>query len=65
MTAVLEHREHAEAASYPAAVAPIAAIKVTLADLWPPAMIVLGLLLTAVWSGALLWLLFRAILALV
>jgi hypothetical protein len=60
MTAVLEHTEGAKAAPYPAAAASVAAIKETLADAWPPAMIGVGLLLTAIWNGGLLWLLLRS-----
>jgi hypothetical protein len=41
------------------------AIKGAMAGVWPPAMIGLGLVLTLAWSGSLLWLFVRMILALV
>ena len=41
------------------------AIKGAVAGAWPPAMIGLGLVLTLAWSGSLLWLLVRMVLALV
>ena len=63
MIAVVE-REDAEAVSCPAAVAPIAAIKAKLARVWPPVMIALGVVLTLLWDGGLLWLRERTILAL-
>ena len=42
-----------------------AAIRGTIAEVWPPAMIGLGLLLTLAWSGSLLWLFVRMVLAVV
>ena len=41
------------------------AIKGAVAGVWPPAMIGVGLLLTLAWSGSLLWLFVRMIIALV
>jgi hypothetical protein len=64
MTAVVERKDHAEAVSVPAPAASIAAIKATLAGVWPPVMIALGVVLTLLWDGGLLWLLERTILAL-
>jgi len=40
-------------------------IKGAMAGVWPPAMIGLGLVLTLAWSGSLLWLFVRMIIALV
>lgn len=41
------------------------AIKGAVAGAWPPLMIGLGIVLTLAWSGSLLWLFVRTILALV
>ena len=41
------------------------ALKGAMAGAWPPVMIGLGLVLTLAWSGSLLWLFVRMILALV
>jgi hypothetical protein len=59
MTATFEHTRKSEFAL--AAVS----IKGTMAGVWPPAMIGLGLVLTLAWSGSLLWLFVRMIIALV
>jgi hypothetical protein len=65
MTAAFEHPRKSDFAPAPALTTKAVAIKGALAGLWPPAMIGLGLLLTLAWSGSLLWLFVRAIMALV
>jgi hypothetical protein len=61
MTATFEHTRKVDFA--PAAKA--VSIKRAMAGVWPPAMIGLGLVLTLAWSGSLLWLFVRMIIALV
>ena len=61
MTATFEHTRKSEFALAAKAVS----IKGTMAGVWPPAMIGLGLVLTLAWSGGLLWLFVRMIIALV
>jgi hypothetical protein len=41
--------------------AKISAIKKTLSNLWPPTLIVLGLVLTLGWNVGLVWLLFELV----
>ena len=65
MTAAFEHPRKSAFAPASALAAKAVAIKGALAGLWPPAMVGLGLVLTLAWSGSLLWLFVRMILALV
>jgi hypothetical protein len=61
MTATFEHTRKVDLALAAKAVS----IKGAMAGVWPPAMIGLGLVLTLAWSGSLLWLFVRMIIALV
>ena len=65
MTAVFEHIRKYDLAPASALARKAVAIKTALAASWPPAMIGLGFLLTLAWSGGLLWLFVRTIVALV
>jgi hypothetical protein len=65
MTATVEHTRKSDFALSSALAAKAVAVKVAMAGVWPPAMIGLGLMLTLAWSGSLLWLFVRMILALV
>lgn len=65
MTATFEHTRKSDFAPESALAARAVAIKGAVAGVWPPAMIGVGLLLTLAWSGGLLWLFVRMILALV
>jgi hypothetical protein len=65
MPAAFEHPQKADLSAAPALATKAVAIKGVLAGLWPPAMIGLGFLLTLAWSGGLLWLFVRTIVALV
>ena len=65
MTAVFEHIRKSDLAPASALARKAVAIKTALAASWPPAMIGLGFLLTLAWSGGLLWLFVRTIVALV
>ena len=65
MTATVEHTRKADLAPASALVAKAVAVKGAMAGVWPPAMIGLGLVLTLAWSGSLLWLFVRMIIALV
>lgn len=65
MTATFEHTRKPELAPGSALAAKAVAIKGAVAGVWPPVMIGLGLVLTLAWSGSLLWLFVRMILALV
>ena len=65
MAATLEHARKPDLAPEPALAAKAVAIKGAVAGVWPPAMIGVGLVLTLAWSGSLLWLFVRMILALV
>ena len=64
MTATFEHGR-TEFAPESALAAKAVAIKGAVAGVWPPAMIGVGLLLTLAWSGSLLWLFVRMIVAVV
>ena len=61
MTATFEHTRKVDLALAAKAVS----IKGAMAGVWPPAMLGLGLVLTLAWSGGLLWLFVRMIIALV
>ena len=65
MTAAFEHPKKADLSAAPVRATKAGAIKGGLAASWRPAMIGLGLVLTLVWSGSLLWLFVRMIIALV
>jgi hypothetical protein len=65
MTATFEQSRTPDFAPGSALAAKAVAIRGAVAGAWPPAMIALGLALTLAWSGGLLWLLVRIILALV
>jgi hypothetical protein len=65
MTATFEHSRTPEFAPESALAAKAVAIKRAAAGAWPPAMIGLGIALTLAWSGSLLWLFVRMVLALV
>jgi hypothetical protein len=65
MTATAEHTRKSDFAPASALATKAVAIKGAMAGAWPPAMIGLGLVLTLAWSGSLLWLFMRMILALV
>ena len=65
MTSTFEHSRTPEFAPASALAAKAVAIKGAVAGAWPPAMIGLGLVLTLAWSGSLLWLFVRMVLALV
>ena len=65
MTATFEHTRKSDFAPVSALTAKAVALKGAMAGAWPPAMIGLGLVLTLAWSGSLLWLFVRMILALV
>jgi hypothetical protein len=65
MPAILEHTRKSDLTPASALAAKVVAVKGAMAGVWPPAMIGLGLVLTLAWSGSLLWLLVRMILALV
>jgi hypothetical protein len=65
MTAAFEQPRKSDFAPAPTLTTKAVAIKGALAGLWPPAMIGLGFLLTLAWSGSLLWLFVRAIMALI
>jgi hypothetical protein len=65
MAATFEHARKPDLAPESALTAKAVAIKGAVAGVWPPAMIGLGLVLTLAWSGSLLWLVVRTILALV
>jgi hypothetical protein len=57
MTAIVEHAREIGAVSSQAAAVPLVGIKARVADLWPLSAIALGLALTIIWTGSLLWLL--------
>jgi hypothetical protein len=66
MTAFFERAHELDATPRHAAITPtatrqVAAIKSKLANFWPPALIVLGLLLTLGWNVGLVWLLYLLI----
>jgi hypothetical protein len=61
MTATFEHTRKVDLALAAKAVS----IKGAMVGVWPPAMLGLGLVLTLAWSGGLLWLFVRMIIALV
>jgi hypothetical protein len=61
MTATFEHPRKVDLVLAAKAVS----IKGAMAGMWPPAMLGLGLVLTLAWSGGLLWLFVRMIIALV
>ena len=65
MTATFEQTRTPDFAQGSALAAKAVAIKGAVAGAWPPAMIAFGLVLTVAWSGSLLWLFVRMILALV
>ena len=65
MTATVEHTRKSDFSPTSALAAKAVAVKGAMAGVWPPAMIGLGLVLTLAWSGSLLWLFVRMILALV
>jgi hypothetical protein len=65
MTVTVEHTRKSDFAPASALAAKAIAIKGAMAGVWPPAMIGLGLVLTLAWSGSLLWLFVRMILALI
>lgn len=65
MTAVFEHTRKSDHAPASGLAGRAVAIKSGLAGWWPPAMIGVGLFLTLAWSGSLLWLFVRMILAVV
>jgi hypothetical protein len=65
MTATFEHTRKPALAPASALTAKADAIKSAVGGLWPPAMIGLGCALTLAWSGGLLWLFVRIILALI
>jgi hypothetical protein len=65
MTATFEPTPKSDFAPASALAAKAVAVKGAMAGVWPPAMIGLGLVLTLAWSGSLLWLFVRMILALV
>jgi hypothetical protein len=65
MTALVG-RAHGIGAAFPSAIVQtgttkIATIKSRLANSWPPALIVLGLILTVGWNAGLLWLLYELV----
>jgi hypothetical protein len=66
MTAFVEHAHQLGAAFPPRAASRtatriVAAIKNRLANFWPPALIVFGLVLTLGWNVGLVWLLYELI----
>jgi hypothetical protein len=65
MTATVEHTQKSDFAPASALATKAVTIKGAMVGMWPPAMIGLGLVLTLAWSGSLLWLFVRMILALV
>ncbi len=65
MTAAFEHTRKSEFAPESALTPKATAVRGAMAEAWPPAMIGLGLLLTLAWSGSLLWLFVRMLLAVV
>ena len=65
MTATFEQTRTPNFAPGSALAAKAVAIRGAVANAWPPVMIALGLLLTLAWSGSLLWLFVRMILAVV
>jgi hypothetical protein len=65
MAATFEHTRKTDFTPASALAAKAVAIKGAMAGVWPPAMIGLGLVLTLAWSGSLLWLFVRMILALI
>jgi hypothetical protein len=60
-----DHQHNRAIKSEFALAAKAVSIKGAMAGVWPPAMIGLGLVLTLAWSGSLLWLFVRMIIALV
>lgn len=66
MTALIEHANELGAAFPPLTGVPttarrIATTKSKIANLWPPALIALGLVLTLTWNVGLVWLLYLLI----
>jgi hypothetical protein len=64
MTTFVESAQENTAESRPAAVAPAATIKTKIADLWPLAMIALGVALTVALTAGMFWLLLSLLLLL-
>lgn len=65
MTAFVEAAQPMGTASLPASGTSTSTIGARLADLWPLAMIVLGLVLTLIWAGGWVWLLLSFVLSFV
>jgi hypothetical protein len=61
MTAIAERAQEIGTASSPAAAVPPGWIKERLAEMWLMTMVVLGLVLSVIWTGGLLWLLLLAV----
>jgi hypothetical protein len=59
VTAAVKEVLASTAVTHPATAPRIAVIKARLVELWPSSIIVLGVILTVVWNGTLLWLLMR------
>jgi hypothetical protein len=55
MTAAFDHHRQADAATLPSTRAERAGIGSWLAEQWPKAAIALGLAMTVVWTGLLVW----------
>jgi hypothetical protein len=64
MTAAFEPTRQDDLAPVSAVSAKVETVKTALEDLWPAAMIGVGIVLTVVWTGGLLWLIVWLILTL-
>jgi hypothetical protein len=58
MTVVAERAHEVGAAFSPSAIASTTTIKDRFAALWPPTLIVVGLVLTLIWCACLVWFLY-------
>jgi len=64
MSAAFEHTQQAEVETRPIVAAELVAIKSKIVDTWPVMMVALGIVLTILWAGSLVWILMWSILAL-